>query len=278
MHPLSASGADAGSRCTAHVIPMIRLGLACLFLAGFSLLLIAPLEATAAETNLTVAVPSQIEDTNAQAILQAFQQIQQQLHATQLAIEQNRQEIKEATVQQAAALSTSLQTIQDSFAAQRARDLETMQAHNKLVLILVSAFAGMGFLTMLMMSYFQWRMSKGLAEISAALPAAMGLGHAPPLAALGPREPASARLIGTSTQQQKPTREAESTPRPALKPSAVEVQHFPDPDTAFRRRQLRALRTAVIVGLICAAALALLFYFVTYRKLGFGYLHGWFQT
>ena len=34
----------------------------------------------------------------------------------------------------------------------------------------------------------------------------------------------------------------------------------------------RALRTAVIVGLICAAVVALVLYLVTYQKLGFGHL------
>ena len=70
---------------------------------------------------------------------------------------------------------------------------------------------------------------------------------------------------------------------PASKPHevpnrAAELRLFPDPVTSLRRRRIRPLRTAVIVGLICAAALALLFYVVTYRKLGFGYLHDMFRS
>jgi TolA-binding protein len=241
-------------------MPGLALGLVCFARVLAAVLLVqfaAVGQGVSEETNAPQPGLSMLVQTNAQAIIQAFLQLQQQLHATQLAIEENRREIKEATAQNAEALSTALQTIQDNFTAQRARDLQAMQQHNKVVLILVGSFAGMGFLTMLMMSYFQWRMSKGLAEISAALPAALGLGHGSAPAALGAGRALGARLIGSSAPSAKP---------------------LPDPDTAFRRRQLRALRTAVIVGLICAAALALLFYFVTYRKLGFGYLHGWFKS
>ena len=226
------------------------------------LVVLVPREANGEETNAVLAMPARVDDTNAQAILQAFLQIEQQIRATQLAIEENRREIKEATAQQSAALGSSLQAIQDNFAGQRARDFEAMQAHNKLVLVLVTAFAAMGFLTLLMMSYFQWRMSRGLAEISAALPAALGVGVPPP--ALNAPNP---RLLEASGPSARPGLQ------PALKPT---LERLTDHDTSFRRREVRAMRTAVIVGLLCAAALALLFYFVSYRKLGFGFLHGWF--
>src|SRR5208282_2344667 len=105
---------------------------------------------------------------------------------TQLVIEQNREEIKAAAAQSAETLSKALEGIQESFAAQRARVLEAMQQSNKLMRVVVGTFAAMGFLTLLMMSYFQWRMSKGLAEISAAVPAALGLGAGSAAGALGP--------------------------------------------------------------------------------------------
>ncbi len=55
-------------------------------------------------------------------------------------------------------------------------------------------------------------------------------------------------------------------------------QLFPDAGFWLRRRQLRALRTAVIVGLICAAVLALVLYALTYGKLGFDVLHRVFKS
>ena len=41
---------------------------------------------------------------------------------------------------------------------------------------------------------------------------------------------------------------------------SIENRLFPDPGDSFRRRQFRALKTAVVVGLICAAVLALVLY------------------
>jgi len=61
-----------------------------------------------------------------------------------------------------------------------------MQRSNKVILIVVGTFAAMGFLTMLIMTYFQWRTSSSLAGISAALPPALGLGPASAVPALGP--------------------------------------------------------------------------------------------
>jgi hypothetical protein len=132
-----------------------------------------------------------------------------------------------------------------------------------------------------MMSYFQWRMSKGLADLSAALPTAMGLGTDSVGAPLGPAEPAKLRLPGGGQPAGKGLHELEQNLLAGSKPrqgTNVAIQHLllPDPGALVRRRQMWALRTAVIVGLLCAAGLALLFYLVTYRKLGFGYLHGMF--
>ena len=108
------------------------------------------------------------EETNFPGLLHVCLQLQEQLQATQLAIEQSRREAKEAAAQNAGALANGLQSIEQAFSAQRAQDLAAMQRSNKVTLIVAGTFAGMGLLTLLMMTCFQWRMSKGLAEISAA--------------------------------------------------------------------------------------------------------------
>jgi hypothetical protein len=41
---------------------------------------------------------------------------------------------------------------------------------------------------------------------------------------------------------------------------SIEHRLFPDPGDSFRRRQFRALRAAVIVGVVFAAVIALLLY------------------
>ncbi len=41
---------------------------------------------------------------------------------------------------------------------------------------------------------------------------------------------------------------------------SIENRLFPDPGDSFRRRQFRALKVAVIVGVICAVVMALVLY------------------
>jgi tetratricopeptide (TPR) repeat protein len=61
-----------------------------------------------------------------------------------------------------------------------------MQRSNKVMFIVVGTFAVMGFLTTLIMTYFQWRTNRSLAAISAAWPRALGFGHASTFPLLGP--------------------------------------------------------------------------------------------
>ncbi|MGD0258721.1 MAG: hypothetical protein ABSD29_02730 [Verrucomicrobiota bacterium] len=218
---------------------------------------------------------SPLEETNSQGLLHAYLQLQEQLQATQLAIEQNRQETKAAAAQNAEALAKGLQSIQEAFSVQRAQDLEAMQRSNKATLIVAGTFAAMGFLSMLMMSYFQWRMSKGLAEIAAALPTALGLGAGSAAAALALANQPELRLFGAIEQPEKHTRELEQSSLPALNRRdgtnmSIGNRLFHEPGALVRRRRFRAVTVAVMVGLICAAGLALLLYVVAYRKLGFG--------
>jgi tetratricopeptide (TPR) repeat protein len=156
-----------------------------------------------AESSAPPPSPSQLEGTNFQQLVRSCLQIQEQLQATQLAVEQGRQETKAAAVQNAEALSKGLQVLQETFSAQRARDLEVRQRSDRIMLIVAGTFAAMGFLTLLLITYFQWRMSKGLAEISAVLPAALELGGGSALAALGPAEQSRLRLLGTMEQLDK---------------------------------------------------------------------------
>jgi hypothetical protein len=248
--------------------------------AALSLVLCAvPFGSLAVETNSPAAPGSSIADTNTQALLEAYAQVQEQLRLTQIAIEQNRKEIREAAVQNAQAVAVALQTIQARFAAQQARDLEAMQSSNKIILFVVSTFAAIGFLTLLMMSYVQWRMSKGLAEISAALPALLGLGAGSAAGALAGAGQSSFHLPGTLQQWEHSAPERPEGDAPDSQPDVrvTRLAHrklLSDPAASLRIRHIRPLTTAVIVGLICAASIALLLYMVTYSKLGFGYFHG----
>ena len=127
---------------------------------------------------------------------------------------------------------------------------------------------------MLIMICFQWRMSKGLAEISIVLPTALELGPGFAAPMLPQASPSDSRLLGATDRPEPRTHEQEPGLQPAPRRrertgKSIESRIFPGGGDSFRRKQFRALRVAVIVGLICAAVLAVLFYVVTTQEMGF---------
>jgi len=130
-------------------------------------------------------------NTTSDDVLRAYLQLQEQIHATQLAIERNRQETETAAARNADALASRLQFVEKSLAdlsAQRVNELKDIQRENHTLLIVVGAFAALGFLAVLFTAYFQWRAVNRLMEISPALPAGRALGPPPAVAALGDGE------------------------------------------------------------------------------------------
>jgi tetratricopeptide (TPR) repeat protein len=185
-----------------------------------SALLFSASEDLAAETSApTTAIKP--ADTNNQDTVRTYLQLQEQIHATQLAIERTRREADEAAAETAKALAARLQTIEQALGTQRAQELQAMQSSNKVMLVVAGSFAGLGLVAMLCMAYFQWRTINRLAEISALLPAAHALGAGHPIAALGPGEShlissgspeqSSTRLLGTIDRLEQRIRQLEDT-------------------------------------------------------------------
>jgi tetratricopeptide (TPR) repeat protein len=195
-----------------------------LFAAGALLLAVAfgPATRVCADTN-TPAVPpleKRADDTNTDT-LRSYLQLQEQLHATQLLLERNREEALDSASKNSALLTQRLESIENSLAAQRARELEAMQASNRVMLIVAGSFAGIGFVAMLLMVFFQWRAVNRLAEISTSLPAmhalpALGSGEST-IAQIGHAEQANQRLLGALDRLEKRIRDLENSTRPALK-------------------------------------------------------------
>jgi len=179
------------------------------------------------ETNAVPPMPGRADDTNAQDTLRAYLVLQEQLHQTRLAIEQNRMEAREAASQNAEALAQRLQMIEKALSAQRARELDAMQSSNRVMLTVAGTFAAVGFIAMLLMAYFQWRTVHGLAGLSATLPSSRTLSGGPPVAALGsvdahlvdvgPAAQSNVRLLGSLEQLEKRIYELEHTSHPTLK-------------------------------------------------------------
>ena len=170
------------------------------------------------------------DETNSLETLRSYLQLQEQIHATQLAVERSRAQAEAAAAETAKTFNARLQGIEQALASQRAQELEAMQSTNKVMLIVAGLFAALGLLAMLFMAYFQWRTINRLAEITAALPTAHALGSGPALAALGigdshlftssPPEQSNQRLLGALSRLERRILELEHTAHEPLRPSA----------------------------------------------------------
>ena len=200
------------------LIGMDHLGWSFRTLTVMCLLAINPLLSLASDTNLPPPSASHLEDTNTQETVRAYLQLKEQLHATQLAIEQNRKDAKEAAAQNAEFLATRLHEIEAALATQRARELEAMQSSNRVMLIVAGTFAAFGFVVMLLVAYFQWRTVHGLAGVSSAFagPRTLPPGERP-VVSIGPAEHSSIRLVGALERLEKRIYELEHTPVVPLK-------------------------------------------------------------
>ncbi len=167
---------------------------------------------SAADTITNAPATNQIEAASPQEILRTYLQLQEQLHAAQLAIEDNRKEADQAAAHHAEILANRLKVIEEALASQRTREMETMQSSNRVMLIVAGTFATLGFLAMLVMTYFQWRTVSRLAEIST-MPLGRGLKAPEPLAALdgghgsvvtvSPSDDSNVRLLGAIDRLEK---------------------------------------------------------------------------
>ena len=159
-----------------------------------------------AQNESTQAPPASLEATNTLETLRTYLQLQEQIHATQLAIEENRRESQVAASRHAEVFAGRLQAIEQALTLQRSRELEAMQGSNKLMLIVAGSIAALGFVAMLLMAYLHWRSMHRLAEVAASMPAARGFNALAPVGALGqgestvltisPAEQSNARLLG----------------------------------------------------------------------------------
>ncbi len=174
--------------------------------------------------------PAKAEETNVQDIIRAYLQLQEQLHATQLLIEQTRKEAEDASAREAQALAARLEAIEANLSSQRARELEAMQSSNRVMLFMGGTFAVVGFAGMLLMAYFQWRTVHGLASISSGVPPLRALGEVKAVAELGSGdahpsgqvEQTTGKLLGVLERLEKRIYELEQTSRPALPPAKTD--------------------------------------------------------
>jgi tetratricopeptide (TPR) repeat protein len=145
-----------------------------------------------------------------------YLQIQEQIHATQIAIEKAQQAAASVIKNNADALAGRLQALEQSVAAERAAEADAARRTQQWTLLLAGLFGLAGLGILLLMVYLQWRAFAKLAEFSASPALLHQNGHTPtPLAAPGRAvvESANAQLLNVVSQLEKRINELENNRR-----------------------------------------------------------------
>jgi hypothetical protein len=80
-----------------------------------------------AEAELTTPAPTVAADTNSEAILRSYLQLQEQLHAALLAIEQTKEQADEAARKNAEMISAKLTLLEQALTVQQERDSDALK-------------------------------------------------------------------------------------------------------------------------------------------------------
>lgn len=131
--------------------------------------------------------------------LRSYLQLQEQLYATQLALERNRQESEALAAKNAETVAARFKAIEDALTTKRVTELETMknsmetlersmESNNRMLMTVAGTIASVGFVVLLLTAYLQWRSVTQLAEFTAMVQSAR--------VALPPPGQAEAQLLG----------------------------------------------------------------------------------
>jgi len=159
-----------------------------------------------------------------------YLQIQEQIHATQLAIEQAQQSAAAAAKNNAEALASRLQSLEQSVSAQRAVDTESTRKTQQLTLVLAGAFGVAGLGVLLLMAYFQWRAFSQLAKISGQHHATISVANGVHQLAAPGRvtvETSNDRLLGVVGQLEKRIHELEDGQKVLPESSSTKAPEVP---------------------------------------------------
>ncbi|MGD1088723.1 MAG: hypothetical protein ABR955_08355 [Verrucomicrobiota bacterium] len=169
----------------------------------------------AAETNPVIS--PQMTDITAQNAANGYLLIQEQLHATQLAIENNRQAAEAEAKRNADEMAARIQMLEQTIATQRASDTEATQRIQQLTLLLAGVFGLVCLAVMLLMAYLQWRAVTRIVALAASQSTAFGSGRPLPALDTGAAvEQLNTRLLGTVDRLEKRVLELEQAARVPL--------------------------------------------------------------
>jgi len=194
-------------------------------------LALAAVEPVAEPVLTNAAVRTNADSGDAERALRSYLQLQEQLHTALLAIEHTRLENSLSARTNADVLASRLELIEKSLDQQREQQAEALRSSNRTLLTMAGIFVGVGFLTLLVMAFFQLRGMNRLAEIATGVP--LGAGLTPAAIAAGETRLLTAngsgssgaetvRLHGVIERLEQRIQELEGAARP-LPPSAAAI-------------------------------------------------------
>ena len=203
------------------------------------------------------------ESEAAEQARRAYLQLQEQLHATQLAIEQTRlaieqtrQETSDSARRNAETIATRLKLIEETLAFQREREIEAMQKSNRLILTGAAIFGGIGVLALVFTAWFLLRAMNRLSQIAASFPlghafpgsaaAALAGGH-PHLVGSGSGDLPGPRLLGAIERLEKRIHELESTAQSPWTDEGRHGEHI-SPGQSHHGESERVGRISLMLG------------------------------
>jgi tetratricopeptide (TPR) repeat protein len=130
----------------------------------------APVPAAATPPPTVATQPAVTPGITREEVADNYLQIQEQIHASQLAIEHQQMVAADAAADAAAANATALGArlalLEKSVEQQHSNDLDSARKTQQMTLYMAGAFGLIGLGIMLLMVYFQWRAFTQLAQIS----------------------------------------------------------------------------------------------------------------
>jgi tetratricopeptide (TPR) repeat protein len=179
---------------------------------------------------------SLLQETNSGPATAELLQIEEQLRSYRQTVEETGKEAREAAARGAEVLSNGLKTLETAFSshqealsAHTARELQVMQSSNRVSLFVAGTLAAMAAVAMLLIAYFQWRMNRAWAGVSALVPALRKIPCGSVVAEFAPGDPngvptdpvedSTHRLLGAVKQLEKRIEGLEQDLRPALEPN-----------------------------------------------------------
>jgi tetratricopeptide (TPR) repeat protein len=191
---------------------------------------------TASAQDPTNATGKVAESTAAEEALRSYLRLQEQLQGLQIKLDQSRKDTESAAERNSELLGARLQMLEQSLAAQRTRELESMQSLNRAMLIALGAFGGLGLLGMMVTAYLQWRTINRLAEFRGIAPGTHLPGSGSGLNAMGGQEK---RLLHSAGAEATNLRLATTLQR--LEKRLLELEHSKAPGEGTAGRTVEVI-------------------------------------